>query len=89
MTGTDAVLATAFATMLANQAGGLFVRQVAVGSPIGELPLLVGVFQLRQLIAGPGGDFSGIDALADVVRQSQQLKTDSNGAAWSGKPGVF
>lgn len=35
MTGTDAVLATAFATMLANQAGGLFVRQVAVGSPIG------------------------------------------------------
>jgi hypothetical protein len=40
-------------------------------------------------MAGPGGNFSGIDGLADVVRQSQQLKADSNGAAWRGKPGVF
>ena len=65
MTGTDAVVATAFATMLANQAGGLFMGKVAVGSPIGELPLLVGVFELRQLIAGLGGDFPGVDTLPD------------------------
>jgi len=65
MTGTDAVVATAFATMLANQAGGLFVRQIVDGSPIGELPLMVGVFELRQLIAGLGGDFPGVDTLPD------------------------
>jgi len=34
MTGTFAMLATAFATMLANQGGGLFVRQVAVGGSV-------------------------------------------------------
>jgi len=58
MTGTDAVLAAAFATMLANQAGGLFVRQIAGGSPIGELPLVVGGFELRQLISTRLGVFS-------------------------------
>jgi hypothetical protein len=32
--------------------------------------------------------FSSIDALADAVRQSQQFKTDSNGAALRRKPGA-
>jgi hypothetical protein len=56
MTGTDAVLATAFATMLANQAGGLFVRQVAVGSPIGS----TGPYTKRNTEALP---FSGASVL--------------------------
>ena len=72
ITPTDAVLPTAFATMLTDQAGGLFMRQVAAGSPIGELPLLGGVFELPQVIAGPGGGFSGVDTLPDVGRQSEQ-----------------
>jgi hypothetical protein len=32
MTGTDAVLATAFATMLANQSGGLFMGKIAAAT---------------------------------------------------------
>jgi hypothetical protein len=57
MRPTVTVLSTSVATMLTDQAACLLVRQVAAGGPIGELPLLRGVFELRQFIAAPCGDF--------------------------------
>lgn len=39
MTSTVTALAASFTAMLTDQAGGLLVRQVAAGGPMGELPL--------------------------------------------------
>ena len=64
-------LVAASAAPLTDQTGRLLVRQAALGKLIGKQPLLTSVFELRQLIRGPGGDLAAFDSLLNVLGQSQ------------------